>query len=357
MNIKRQSNVELLRIIASLGVVMLHFNFTGGIDNTSGAIKTVLLFLESLSISSVNIFLIIFGYFSYKKFSISMIKPVNLLTQVVFVNLIFYIFYSLILFANSFDIHGLFLSFVPNNYFIVFYIALYFLSPFINKLMSVLSSKSRKIFVVDCLIIISLYPFLVDLLNYIATYFGYHINDLSTVTREGALDGYTLVNFALMYIIGCFMRYKQDEITNMGKIKPFLMFSLASFIIFFSTFISIDNHFVPSLSLSYGNPIVIVQSVSIMLIFLNMDIKYNKAINKISKASLMCYLVHLHIIKYFSSQRMLKGLNLLELFLYVIFTFSVIYFLSYIAMALYNILGKKVKMLIDKRLTLKISAD
>lgn len=49
-NKTRQSNIELLRIISVMGVIILHYNnpYRGGITYASGVNKTVLYGLESL---------------------------------------------------------------------------------------------------------------------------------------------------------------------------------------------------------------------------------------------------------------------------------------------------------------------
>lgn len=356
-NFVRESNIELLRIIAAFGVVVLHFNLLGGIDNTTGASKTLLIFLESITICSVNIFLIIFGYFSSKKFSVLLTKPIKLLLQVSFVKVVFYILFSLILTSRNFSVLGLIVSFIPNNYFIVFYIAIYLLSPFLNKLMSILNNECKKTFLLICFILISLYPFIIDCFNHITSYWGKNIYDLSTISREGALNGYTLANFVLMYIIGCYMSYSRNVIKNIKKRQALFTFFVSTLIIFIFTFINIEDAFVPGLSLSYGNPLVIIQSISIVIIQLNLKFKNSKYINALSKASLMCYLMHVQIIGYFTDKEILSKLNFIGLSTYIIFITVIIYLLSYIVMILFSFCLKNVNMFIDKYLSLEISAN
>lgn len=70
MQVKRQSNIELLRILASMAVIILHYitpNAGGALQyvrNTGGGInEAILRLLESLLANAVNLFMMISGYF------------------------------------------------------------------------------------------------------------------------------------------------------------------------------------------------------------------------------------------------------------------------------------------------------
>lgn len=64
MEKERDSGIELLRIFASMLVIMLHFNLSGAINCSLGTNRLLLYGLESLGICAVDLFLIITGYFS-----------------------------------------------------------------------------------------------------------------------------------------------------------------------------------------------------------------------------------------------------------------------------------------------------
>lgn len=53
---ERESGIELLRIFAALGVVVLHYNDGRGLLYVSGFSKHVLYFLECISICAVDIY-------------------------------------------------------------------------------------------------------------------------------------------------------------------------------------------------------------------------------------------------------------------------------------------------------------
>ena len=63
---KRQTNIELLRIISMLGIIVLHYNNSdmgGGFLYATGLNRAILMFLESIFICGVNLYVLISGYF------------------------------------------------------------------------------------------------------------------------------------------------------------------------------------------------------------------------------------------------------------------------------------------------------
>lgn len=62
---ERQSNIELLRIVAIIGVIILHYNGEYAFDvvEQTGINCWILCSLESVFICAVNVFVLITGYF------------------------------------------------------------------------------------------------------------------------------------------------------------------------------------------------------------------------------------------------------------------------------------------------------
>ena len=89
----RNSSVELLRIIAMCGVVLLHYNNTvigGGLRYASGLNLSALILLESLFICAVNLYILISGYFLSVSSTRKLIKPLELIVQVCIFGLLRY---------------------------------------------------------------------------------------------------------------------------------------------------------------------------------------------------------------------------------------------------------------------------
>ena len=97
---ERKSNIELLRILAIWGVVILHYNnpsIGGGMAYASeGGINFYFLyFLESCCICAVDLFMLISGYFLVESKSRNVWRVLELIAQVMVFNVGIYIVRSL----------------------------------------------------------------------------------------------------------------------------------------------------------------------------------------------------------------------------------------------------------------------
>lgn len=85
----RESKFELLRILAILGVIVLHYNAIGLAHVAEGSInKEIIYFTESMYICSVNVFILISGYFICRSESQTLWKPIELWFQVITFNIL-----------------------------------------------------------------------------------------------------------------------------------------------------------------------------------------------------------------------------------------------------------------------------
>ena len=285
----RQSNLELLRIFSMICVIILHLNISGVFSylydcgNTIGYISHSI--LESVSISAVNIFVMISGFFMSQKKEINYLKPVLLFLEVITLGLCFEVG-SIIIHGGSFSIAAL----IPNDYFVFFYCTLFLLSPYINK---ALDNKNARKMAFLCFCLFSVYATAADVFQAFCDNIGKHMQDLSTVTRFGSMSGYTIVNFVMMYIIGAYVRENEEKLK---KINVFILFLTCFACVTITTismvFRTIDRGFSLGLELSYSNPIIIIQSVCIFLIFYKIKIGSIKLINSLSSATFTVYLLH-----------------------------------------------------------------
>ena len=83
--IERNSAIELLRIIAGMAVITLHFNFFpsggGAVQYADGITKMILVFIETLSICAVNVFVIISGYCNANSRKLNISRLLKLVIQ------------------------------------------------------------------------------------------------------------------------------------------------------------------------------------------------------------------------------------------------------------------------------------
>ena len=97
-SISRQSNIELIRIFVILMVLTLHYlnpNMGGALKeiNKGDTYYYVIKVIESFSIISVNLFIIISGYFMINSKKVSLSKIVNLALLAYFYGVILYLFW------------------------------------------------------------------------------------------------------------------------------------------------------------------------------------------------------------------------------------------------------------------------
>lgn len=208
--LSRQSNVELLRILAMLGVVILHYNsIGGGFANVppGGGTMWLLYGLEGLFICCVNLFVLITGYFSCTQKKCRPGKALELVVQVVVFQEIAY--GISLLRGEAFSLRDLVMSLVPNNYFVSLYIAVYLLSPFLNLLMSKLSRQGMTRLLGLCLLIFSLFPTVTEAADALLRE---NFPGLSPISLKGSISGYSVVNFTMMYLLGAYLRLQDIRV-------------------------------------------------------------------------------------------------------------------------------------------------
>src|SRR5665647_1522291 len=131
----RESNLELLRCILMVMVVGVHYNGDlGGVlsDVAAGGTNYYIAhFFEILYVCCVNGFILITGWYSSKKTTFSLRKPVGLLVYLLAYNFLFY-FISVLSGTQILSLRHILSSFIPQNWYVILYITLIILSPYIN---------------------------------------------------------------------------------------------------------------------------------------------------------------------------------------------------------------------------------
>ena len=347
MGKERQSNFELLKIISMLGVIVLHYNHPtiGGAFQYVSFYSTkgmVLYFLECAFVSAVNVFMLISGYFMGGSKSIGLAKPLRLLTQVALFRLVEYLL-KVVFQAMPLTAGGVLSQLLPASYFAVLYVAVYLVSPFVNHLMSRLNTRGLKTLMITAVSLISVWPFLVD---FIEAASKTSFTGLSTIGVEGSQQGYTFLNFLLMYMIGAFLR-----ITNLNW-KPWLAATvlLACWTVdyLFLRWL-VNNGIKSSLVLEYCNPLVVLSAVSQFLLFKNWKLKSSKAINSFSKAAFSVYLLNsVLLVLFVDTEKATSGSGLM-LLIHLAATCVAICFVCWVAQILFDWITAPLYRWIDQR--------
>ena len=292
----RQSNLELMRIISMIFIIIYHIIIHGNLlTHTDGVIYFCLNLLLSIIIIHVNSFVIVSGYFNYNK-EFSFKKVISLLNQVFFYSLLIVIIFQschLIDFSNIQILKQL--SYIPfsDYWFIKDYIILYCISPFLNILIRNINKKQYKNLLITLFIFFSIIP------------------TLTGNNTFNSNNGYSLYQFVFLYFLGAYLHIYPIEksilFKNLNKRKTQLTLVIIFFICailnlslyFLSEYIGTFNsnifneisNYLHNSFLSYCNPIVIIQTICYFLYFRTLDVK-NRLVNIISKFTFGVYLIH-----------------------------------------------------------------
>lgn len=282
---KRLNNIELLRIISMLMILILHLLRFGGLLDTyqDFSIRSLLVWgLESFCFVAVNCYVLISGYFLVdSKFKFR--KIFTLWLEVLFYSLIIYLG-LLFMHKTKFSIKTLLTSIFPillkNYWFITVYIILYALSPFLNKLVHSLSKQQYMYLIAIILIFFSLWATI--------------ISPSETLNYGGS---YSISWFICLYLIAGFLKkfYKDNSIKSIILLCVYFMLSIINMLAYF--FIKKFNitFFSPDFLYNYHSITVVLAAISLFLFFKNLKIK-NNIINKIivffAPTTFGIYLIH-----------------------------------------------------------------
>lgn len=292
----RQSNFELMRIIAMMMIIVWHIIIHGRlIENTAGFTNLFLNFLLCICIIHVNSFALLMGYFQYEK-EFSLRKFLKLFNSQWFYKIVFAVL-ALITGIVAISKTNFILEILPigspNNYWFIYcYLGTYLLSPFLNKFIAFIDKKDYR----NCLIVCF---FLFSVVAYI--------------THGSIIDnnGSTIYQFIFLYLLGAYLhkypvkdniylkKYSNNKLMLIFSLG-FIFFTIINFLIqvFAIYMINTNNSIVRTISLYiidskyyYSSPVTILQTVCFFLFFETLSIK-SKFINFVSSTTLGIYLIH-----------------------------------------------------------------
>lgn len=271
---ERKSNIELLRIVAMLFVVLLHANYfsLGRVDITDIIINPIPAFfkayLEQLCIVCVNVFVLISGWFGIRP---TLKGGLSLLFQVFF----FHILIILVLLAigESIPASGFYRLFYEDSpyWFVIAYLILYAVSPILNAFIETVNVRTY----LSVLVLFFLLEFA----------FGWMSNVAGAVYNEG----YSAISFMGLYLLARYLYKYPTKIITFSipqNIMLYFLFSLLPILLFFLTKREFNY-------MAYTSPFVISASVFFFMAFNKMKFS-NKVINYLACSSFAIYLVHLH---------------------------------------------------------------
>ena len=278
---KRESNFELLRIIAMLLVMITHATFLAlGVPTYEDSINIPYssfgIFLsQSFSTVCVNIFVLLSGWFgikvNLKRFS-EFIFQVFFFTSIIFIGL--YIYSSNVI-TNTDALLTFFMFHSSDYWFVKAYIGLYLFSPILNMFAERASQKQLGYFLISFFIFQTIYGWLsIDGVQWIG-------------------GGYSAVSFFFLYLIAKYTR--QYLLPDINKISQKLYITVyISIVLFIATLAFIVTRLgipIAGRLFTYTNPLVLSESLLLIIIFSQISIK-SKIINWVGISCFSVYLLH-----------------------------------------------------------------
>lgn len=277
---ERQTGFEILRILAMLLICAVHVMNAGGMLSHAeggGALLWQRL-LYSIFLISVNVFVLISGYFMVKsKFKVK--KLFQLWLEVLFFSILTYILYCAVA-GGTFQFGEFITYFLPvitqKYWFFSAYILLYLISPFLNKILNNSTKKELSILVVGMLIFV-----------YLATRFNFH--EVSAIAT-----GYNMFWFIILYLFGGYSRLYPLKIK---KWIIFIVYLVCTLSVWGMSYMPNTNFWTNLIynSFDYTSPLVLISSICALLLFKDIKIK-NKFIHTsicfISSCTFGVYLFH-----------------------------------------------------------------
>lgn len=290
---KRDSKIELLRIICMILIIMHHFSYHSGfvLDGSVPVLNKVTIdgFLIGGKIG-VNIFILISGYFLVdKEFKVS--RLVKLALEIFFYSSIIYLLFLItgqIEFSFEALVHNFFPILTLRYWFITPYVLIYLLSPLINKLIKNLNQKKYSLFL---LIIVLVQVGITFCLNLNKTAFGTIVTPTEVSVLQSVLDYFVKILssscwfFTLYLIAGYIKKYPPKICNSFSK-------NLVIFLVSYATLIFVQIFFnYPLYEMSTAT--CLIASVSLFNTFNSIKKPISsRFINIISQTTLAIYLIH-----------------------------------------------------------------
>lgn len=276
-NDNRIYGIDLMRIFSMYMVVLLHVFGHGGILNAcekNSVNYFVSWFFEAAAYCAVNCYALISGYVGVK----SKHKYSNIINLTLMV--IFYMVVSTTLFyffvpdtATAKDILGALNPFTTKAcWYFAAYFGIFFLMPFMNKLLLSLSKKEAKLLSATIIVVFSIMPYVLDIDVFKTSW------------------GYSTIWLMMLYLLGGCIRLFSDEIPD-KKPKYIIIFILCAVLAVFSKY----SNILKSTLITYIYPTTLLSAIMLLFIFSKVSVKSTsakKAIMFFSPLTFGIYVIH-----------------------------------------------------------------
>lgn len=273
----RDSNMELLRIVAMFFVVMFHTcDFSTGIPvaeefSSDFAISLSRVSMQSLTVVCVNLFVLISGWYGIKP---KKWKFFDLLFQLAFFIVICLVYgyvqqgnLSLVEILRTIRLHKMW-------WFIRSYILLFFLAPVLNAFCEKATIKEFM------MVLVAFYAF--SSYNWLFHFVDWMVN------------GYCTMSFVGLYLLARFARMYLSDTMSFSKYQWLLLYAFFTLLTIGFAFVAILTPYMPIDVYElwgYDSPFVVLASLSLLLFFSKLKIQ-SSVVNWVAKSCFAVYLLH-----------------------------------------------------------------
>lgn len=265
----RESNIELLRIVAMLMITLGHYvihglwhsSFSGGEMLSSGGWLFTQNLIFSLCVVGVNLFVLISGFFRIK---LTWSRLVAYVLMCITYNLMRWMSHSIVI--GTFDMHQLACTVVVTktfNWFFKSYWWLLLASPILNRAFEHFSVRDSRVTIL-----------LLTILNCMSGFVFCYEN----------ISGFGPAHLMFIYSIGIWLK-KESENKALEKLSWRTSLSVYLLLSVLSAALAAVNQVYPHVNVSkiyaYNNPMIIISSITLFLAFRSIRLE-SKLINKVA---------------------------------------------------------------------------
>ena len=331
---KRESNIELLRILSMVYVLVGHSSYVSlGAPTQEELLMSfcssgMRCLVESFSSVGVNTFILISGWFGINS---RINRFVEFIFQILFLEVTLYVIMRLLGLTNTMNtsdwVDLLFFKY-GSYWFIKAYIVLYIFAPILNAFVNHCGRLKLKWFLISFFVFQSIW--------------GFYIN------TGWFSSGYSPLSFMGLYLLARYMRLYPNKYTKLSRYTDVALYVIISFVIAICS-LSMVYFFnkVGTFVFQYSSPLLVLSSVYLFLAFSKMSLN-SSFINWISISCFAIYVVHcspfvfypyyIDYIKYwFVKESNISFVFYVILFLSFYFMFSI--FIDKIRIVFWRVLG------------------
>lgn len=313
----RNSSIELLKVFAIYFIIVSHSVMSLNLDlglSTNNIQIFVLNILRYGGGYGNIIFIICSAYFMIGNTKYNTKKIFKMWLQTYIISMIFLSVF--LMFGVDISLKNIIKSFAPfifeNNWFIVCYVMLYALHPYLNLIIDKISKKTHFRI---CMVLIILYSFIQFILKD-----RFYFNGI--------------IGFVYIYFIIAYMKKYMHKYQNSMKMNLYVLFisiGLMLGLLAITNYAGLHLNFLGNKMQYYqnfSNPFIILTCISLFNICHSFNFK-NQLINKISSVSLFIYIIHENLLfrEYLRPTLVSNFYSLTKNYLVCVFVFSFILFI------------------------------